>query len=56
MKDFARKNGLQLETDWFYEGKKQRAFARAAKALRLAPSWWVWAALYTLSRPEAAAK
>jgi SAM-dependent methyltransferase len=50
MQQFASNRRLALETIWFNDSWKKQTFARACRALGVAPQIWVWAALYVFRR------
>jgi SAM-dependent methyltransferase len=48
--DYAARRGLTLATHWTLDGRRKTQAARILRMLRVAPSLWVWASLYVLTR------
>jgi len=52
MRNFAADKQLQIETTWFNDSDKKLLFEKLGRLIGLAPSWWVWASLYTLTKSK----
>jgi SAM-dependent methyltransferase len=50
MCNFSTDKQTSIETIWFYGSRKRKLFAKIAKLLGLAPSWWVHSSLYILAK------
>jgi len=52
MRNFAADKQLQIEINWYNDSSKKLLFEKFGRLVGLAPSWWVWASLYTLTKSK----